>query len=96
MSYVLVVRMTAQEGNEAEAAPLLRELAEATRGEPGCEHYIPVQDPENPSAFLIYEQYRDKAAFEEHGASDHFQAIAVGKLFPLMESPRERSFYETL
>jgi quinol monooxygenase YgiN len=96
MSFVLVVRMTAQEGNEAEATETLRELAEATRGEAGCEHYIPVQDPENQSSFLIYEQYRDKAAFEEHGASEHFQRLAAGKLFPLMESPRERSFYETL
>ena len=45
-------------------------------------------------SFLLYEQYRDKAAFEAHGASEHFQRLAVGKLFGLMES-RERTFYET-
>jgi quinol monooxygenase YgiN len=43
----------------------------------------------------MYEQYRDKAAFEEHGQSEHFKAIGVEQLFPLMEG-RERSFYETL
>lgn len=96
MSFVLVVRMTAKEGNEAEAAATMRELAEATRQEPGCELYIPTQDPENPRSFLFYEQYVDKAALDAHGASDHFQRLAVGKLFDLMESPRERTFYETL
>jgi quinol monooxygenase YgiN len=95
MSFVLVVKMLAQEGNEDEAAATMRELAEATRKEPGCELYIPVQDPENPRSFLFYEQYADKAAFEAHGASPHFQELAAGKLFGLMES-RERSFYETL
>ena len=96
MSFVLVVRMTAREGVEDEAVATMRELAEATRKEPGCELYIPTQDPENPRAFLFYEQYVDKAALEAHGASEHFQELAVGKLFGLMESPRERTFYETV
>ncbi len=95
MSFVLVVRMTVQEGNEDEALATMRELTEASRQEPGCELYIPVQDPENPRSFLFYEQYRDRAAFEEHGASEHFQRLAAGKLFGLMES-RERNFYETI
>ena len=95
MSFVLVVKMLASEGAEDEAAATMRDLADATRKEPGCELYIPTQDPENPRSFLFYEQYVDKAAFEAHGASPHFQELAVGKLFGLMES-RERSFYETL
>jgi quinol monooxygenase YgiN len=95
MSFVLVVKMLAQEGNEDEAAATRVELAEATRKEPGCELYIPSQDPENPRSLIFYEQYVDKAAFEAHGASPHFQELALGKLFGLMES-RERSFYETL
>ena len=96
MSFVLVVRMTAREGAEDEAVATMRELAEATRKEPGCELYIPTQDPENPRAFLFYEQYVDKAALEAHGASEHFERLAAGKLFELMEGSRERTFYETL
>ena len=95
MSFVLVVRMKAREGEEARALELMRELAAASRQEPGCEAYVPCQDPEDSRSFLFYVQYRDKAAFEEHGASEHFQRLAVGELFGLMES-RERSFYETL
>jgi quinol monooxygenase YgiN len=95
MSFVLVVRMKAKEGEDDRAAEIAAELAAATRGEPGCEAYVPCRDPEDPRSFLFYEQYRDKAAFEEHGASEHFQRLAPGGLFALMES-RERTFYETV
>jgi quinol monooxygenase YgiN len=95
MAFVLVVRLTAKEGEEERVAALMDELAEATRQEPGCELYIPCRDPEAPSSFLFYEQYRDKAAFEEHGASEHFKRLATGELFGLLES-RDRVFYETL
>jgi quinol monooxygenase YgiN len=95
MSFVLVVRMKVAEGNEERAAQLIPELARASREEPGCELYIPCSDPDDPRSYLFYEQYRDKAAFGEHGASEHFQRLAAGELFGLMES-RERAFYETV
>ncbi|HEY0416716.1 MAG TPA: putative quinol monooxygenase [Gaiellaceae bacterium] len=95
MSFVLVVRMKVKEGEEERAVELMRELAEATRQESGCEAYVPCRDPEDAGSFLFYEQYRDKAAFEAHGASDHFQRLAVGQLWDLLES-RERTFFETV
>jgi quinol monooxygenase YgiN len=95
MAFVLVARLTARDGEEERAAELLGQLTEATRGEPGNHLYIPHRDPEDPHVFLVYEQYADKDAFEAHGASDHFKAIGVEQLFPLMDG-RERNFYETL
>ena len=95
MAYVLVARMTTRDGEQDRAAEVVRRLADASRREPGNVHYIAHRDPEDPRVFLMYEQYRDKAAFEEHGATEHFKSIAVGELFPLMEN-RERNFYETL
>jgi quinol monooxygenase YgiN len=95
MAFVLVARLTAREGEQDRAAEVLGRLVEASSAEPGNVHYIPHRDPEDPKVFLIYEQYRDKAAFEEHGQTEHFKSIALEELFPLMES-RERSFYETL
>jgi quinol monooxygenase YgiN len=94
MAYVLIARMTAREGEQDRAAEIIRELAAASNAEPGNIHYIPHRDPEDPRVFLLYEQYRDKAAFEEHGQTEHFKTLAAGQLFPLMEE-RERSFYET-
>ena len=43
----------------------------------------------------MYEHYRDKAAFEEHGQTEHFTRLGPGALFGLMED-RRREFYETL
>jgi len=95
MSFVVVAQMTARQGEEGTALEVIWELAVASRQEPGCELYIPTQDPEHPRSFLFYEQYRDEQAFEEHCASEHFQRLAVGALFGLLES-RERSFYKTV
>ena len=95
MSFVLVVHMKAKPGENARAAELAQELAAESRREPGCELYIPCRDPEDPRSFVFYEQYRDKAAFEAHGASEHFRTLAVGELWGLLES-RERAFYETV
>ena len=96
MAFVLVARLTAKDGEQDRVAELIPKLVEASSAEPGNVHYIAHRDPEDPRVFLIYEQYRDKAAFEEHGQTAHFQTLGVlvRKIFPLMES-RERNFYET-
>jgi quinol monooxygenase YgiN len=95
VSYVLVVRMVAKEGNEDRAAELISQLVEATRQEEGNEAYTPLRDADNPRAFAIYEQYRDEDAFKAHGESEHFQRLGPGELFPLMEE-RRREIYATL
>ena len=95
MAFTLVVRMTAREGEEERAAQIIPRLVAASAAEPGNVHYLAHRDPEDPRVFLMYEQYRDKAAFEEHGASEHFKQLALGELFPLMEE-RRREVYETL
>ena len=94
MAYVLVARLTAKEGEQDRVAELIPRLVEASSAEPGNVHYIAHRDPEDPRVFLMYEQYRDKAAFEEHGQTEHFKALGVDGIFPLMEN-RERAFYET-
>jgi quinol monooxygenase YgiN len=95
MPYVLVVRMQVAEGNEQRAAEILPELARASRAEPGCQLYIPCRDPEDPRSYVLYEQYADRDAFDEHGKTEHFQRLAAGELFGLLES-RERSVLETV
>jgi quinol monooxygenase YgiN len=95
MSFVLVLRIKVAEGNDERVAEVIPELAKATGEEPGCELYIPCCDSKDARSYLFYEQYRDKAAFEEHGASEHFQRLGAGELFGLMES-RERLSFETV
>jgi quinol monooxygenase YgiN len=95
MAYVLIARMKTREGEQDRAEELVRRLTEASRTEPGNIYYIPHRDPEDPRVFVLYEQYVDEDAFKAHGQTEHFQTLAAGELFGLMEE-RERLFYETL
>jgi quinol monooxygenase YgiN len=94
VAYVLVARWVAKEGEEGNVRAALEKLAGPTREEPGCLMWQPHRDPEDARVFFFYEQYEDAAAFEAHGASEHFQTHALGDAIPRLES-RERTFYET-
>jgi quinol monooxygenase YgiN len=83
-----VIRMTFAPEDRAEVNETLRNLAEASRQEPGCVSYIPHRVEGDPDTVLIYEQYRDDAAEEAHRQSAHFKKYAVGGLFQKM---RERN-----
>jgi len=74
--------------DRADVAETLRQLAEASRQEPGCVSYIPHFLEDDPDTVLIYEQYIDAKAQAAHRESDHFKKHAVGGLYQKM---RERS-----
>ena len=53
----------------------LCELAELTHKEPGNLNYIVHRDPEQPTSFVIYENWRDQEALDFHMAQDYLQAF---------------------
>ncbi len=73
--------------DRAEVAEMLRQLANASRQEPGCISYIPHHLQDDLDTVLIYEQYRDDQALAAHRDSEHFKKYAVGGIFQKM---RER------
>jgi quinol monooxygenase YgiN len=83
-----VVRIKFASEDRAEIAEILRQLAAASRQEPGCVNYIPHYLEDDPDTILIYEQYRDASALAAHNESAHFKQYAVGGLYQRM---RERS-----
>ncbi len=86
ISFIVRMRFAQEDRNNVlEAA---RQLAEASRREPGCISYIPHELAGDSSLVMIYEQYRDEAALEAHRASPHFHQYAIGGLFQWM---KERS-----
>ena len=82
------VRLKFALDDRADIAETLRQLAEASRKEPGCVSYIPHQLEDDPDTVIIYEQYQDSKALAAHRASEHFQKLAVGGLYQKM---RERT-----
>jgi quinol monooxygenase YgiN len=78
------VRLKFSPEDRADMAETLRQLAEASRKEPGCVSYIPHQVEDDPDIVVIYEQYKDTKALAAHRASEHFQKLAVGGLYQRM------------
>jgi quinol monooxygenase YgiN len=82
-----IVRMRFAPEDREQVGDFLRQLAVASRQEPGCVSYIPHTVEDDPNRVVIYEQYLDRGASEFHRSTPHFKKFAVGGLYQLM---RER------
>jgi quinol monooxygenase YgiN len=79
------VRMQFLKDDRDRITEILRNLAIASRKEPGCISYVPHHVDGDPETVLIYEQYRDQEALDAHRASPHFEQYAVGGLYQAMK-----------
>ncbi len=93
--YVVAARYYTREGQDDEVARILRIMGPLANAEPGCVLYIVNRSVDDPRRFLLYEQYRDEAAFRAHTETEAFKEHILGSAVPLLES-RERDFYTTL
>lgn len=78
------VRMKFRSDDRERVAELLTSLASASRQEPGCVNYVPHIVDGEPDTVVIYEQYRDQRALDDHRASLHFRDCTVGGLYQIM------------
>ena len=95
MAFALIARWTARAGEEEHVLAALRALAGPSRAETGCLLWEANRDPDDPRAFVLYERYADRAAYEAHLASEHFARLARGDALERLER-RERQFLEPL
>ena len=79
------VRLRIDQKDHEKIVEILVPLTEASRREPGCVTYVPHFIEGDNTTVLIYEQYRDEAALDEHRNSPHFAQYAVGGLYQLMK-----------
>jgi quinol monooxygenase YgiN len=79
------VRLRIDQKDHEKIVEILVPLTEASRREPGCVTYVPHFIEGDNTTVLIYEQYRDEAALDEHRSSPHFAQYAVGGLYQLMK-----------
>ena len=74
--YVITVTFQVKPAHVPE---FLREIrinaANSLRLEPGCRHFDVCVSPRDARTVFLYELYDDRAAFDAHLASDHFQAF---------------------
>ena len=73
-----------KEGQLDTVLNLFNELVNKTRQEEGNLFYTVHQSNTEPSTFMLYEAYKDEAAVAAHRASEHFQAIALAQIIPVL------------
>ncbi|PHN21992.1 putative quinol monooxygenase [Pseudomonas sp. ICMP 460] len=82
-AFNVIATLIAKSGQHATLEPMLRELLEPTRVEPGCEQYDLYQDLKHPETFYMLERWSDDAALADHDQSAHilsFRAKAADVL----------------
>ena len=70
----ILAYLTTKPGKEAQFQEQM--TAQAKRclaNEPGCLQFDVVQDPKDPTRFVMLEVYRDDAAIKDHQDSQHFK-----------------------
>ena len=89
---VLKVDRTVKPGTEEKCKDYIRIMQEHSRKEPGCLMYIGHQSNDDARRFLLYEQYKDKAALDAHRNAPYFKQYVSGGLDSIAEQ-RSREFY---
>lgn len=71
--------------------PLYRELIAATRKEPLCLAYDLYIDEKDPGHFIFIEEWPDRAALDDHCATEHFT-----RLVPLIDQHKRKDAHYIL
>ena len=90
--YVVVARFTASPLAADDVATFLAEMIPHALNEPGCHAYVVNRSVDDPTLFLLYEQYTDEEAFGAHRQTEPVQRIILGKVVPLLDG-REREIF---
>ncbi len=60
-----------------EAARLLIPLRDGSRAEAGCITFDVSRSNDDPNVFVLFEEWRDQAALDEHYKTEHFITFGV-------------------
>jgi (4S)-4-hydroxy-5-phosphonooxypentane-2,3-dione isomerase len=73
-AYVIIVDFRINKGTKPEFRRLIDVNArDSCRKEPGCRRFDVLEFPDDADRILLYEIYDDRAAFDFHVKSPHFQ-----------------------
>jgi len=81
---VVVASYRTRPEDAATVAAVLARHAVASQAEPGCLTFTAHQAVEDPTRFVLYEEYVDEEAFAVHRESAHFLANIEQLVAPLL------------
>jgi quinol monooxygenase YgiN len=81
---IVVASYRTRPEDTATVAAVLGRHAAASEAEPGCLSFRAHQAVEDPTRFVLYEEYIDEQAFGAHRQSDHFVTNIEKTVAPLL------------
>ncbi|TFW21364.1 putative quinol monooxygenase [Duganella callida] len=91
----LVAFLYAQPGKEQELAGRLQSLVERSRAEAGCINYDMHQSDDDPTVFVMYENWTSRAALDLHFEMPYMQEL-VAALPGLLRAPLDMHYLSML
>jgi len=91
----VVVKIVAKKEAIADIESIVLVLAEKSRKESGCIAYDVLQDLEDPTVFVLIEEWASVSALDAHNRTPHFHE-AVTKSAPLLAKPLEVGRYAAI
>jgi quinol monooxygenase YgiN len=88
----MTVTFKVRAGQEKEFEVACKPCLVATRKESGCLGYFLNHDVDDSTVFVVYEQFKNIAALEEHAKSKHVEEL-LKKISPLLESAPTAKIY---
>ena len=73
----VIARVKARPNKVNELLSVLSSLVEPTRKEPGCISYKLLQNNEDPTDFVLIEEWQSSTALQSHFATKHFKDALV-------------------
>ena len=93
--YHMLARMTVKPEAANKAREIFTALVAQSVHDEGCVAYSLYQQADAPHVFQTVEQWRDQAASDAHGATDHVRA-ALAIVVPLFSSAPELTVFNRL
>jgi quinol monooxygenase YgiN len=88
-----IALLTSAPGQEDKVREQALSMVEPSRAEPGNISYQAYVHPDDPGAWLIFEEWEDRASFEAHLSSPHLtEALAAGP--DLLAGPPQEHVFE--
>jgi quinol monooxygenase YgiN len=95
MAFVVLATWKAKPGEAGRIVEVIKTLTPLSRAEPGNLFYQAQVSPDEPETFILYEQYTDAQAYEDHKNAEYFQKHVFGYALDYL-AERSVKTYETI
>ena len=92
MGHVVIATWKAKPGERERVMRILEEMTPGNRSEPKMVHFQAQVSTTDPDTIVLYEHYTDRSGYEDHRASEPFQARVLGEAIGLLADRHLETF----